>query len=103
MVKKQSYVISIQTVSLYTRKQMVFLKILQKMLKLDLIFQVMNQIDHCRKRKIKKVIRLMKNELDGNIMIKLVGLTAKTHSYFIDDGREDKKAKGTRVCHKWKT
>ena len=44
----------------------------------------------------------MKNELGGNIMIKLVGLTAKTHSYFIDDGREDKKAKGTKVCHKQK-
>ena len=43
----------------------------------------------------------MKNELGGN-MIKLVGLTAKTHSYFIDDGREDKKAKGTKVCHKQK-
>ena len=77
-------------------------KDIAKDVELDLIFQVMNQIDHCLKRKIKKVIRLMKNELGGNIMIKLVGLTAKTHSYFIDDGREDKKAKGTNVCHKQK-
>ena len=31
-------------------------------------------------------------------MTKFVGLGAKTHSYLIDDSREDKKAKGTKTC-----
>ena len=39
----------------------------------------------------------MKNELGGKIMIKFVELRAKTSSYLIDDGSEDKKAKGTSV------
>ena len=42
MVKKQNYVTWIQTVSLYTEKQMIFIKILQEMLKLDLILQIIN-------------------------------------------------------------
>ena len=29
-------------------------------------------------------------------MVKFVGLRAKTYSYFIDDGSEDQKAKGTK-------
>ena len=35
----------------------------------------------------------MKNELGGEIMIKFVGLKAKTYSYLIDKGSEDKKAR----------
>ena len=46
----------------------------------------------------KKVIGLMKGELDGNIMAKFVGLRAKTYSYLVDDGSEDKKAKNTKKC-----
>ena len=46
----------------------------------------------------KKVIGLMKGELDGNIMAKFVGLRAKTCSYLVDDGSEDKKAKNTKKC-----
>ena len=57
----------------------------------------MNLIDHCLKEKIKEVIGLMKDEL-GKIMIKLIGLRAKTYSYLIDNGGEDKKAKGTKKC-----
>ena len=48
------------------------------------------------KRKNKKLIGLMKNELDVKIMTKFVGLRAKTYSYLIDDGSENKKAKGTK-------
>ena len=40
----------------------------------------------------------MKDELGGKIMTKFVGLRAKTYSYLIDDGSEDKKAKGTKKC-----
>ena len=31
-------------------------------------------------------------------MTKFVGLRAKSYSYLIDDGKEDKKAKGTKKC-----
>ena len=50
------------------------------------------------KGKNKKVIGLMKDELGGKIMIKFVGLGAKTYNFFIDDGKGDKKAKGTKIC-----
>ena len=40
----------------------------------------------------------MKDELGGKIMTKFVGLRAKTFSYLIDDGSEDKKAKGIKKC-----
>ena len=40
----------------------------------------------------------MKDELSGKDMPKFVGLRAKTYSYLIDDGSEDKKAKGTKRC-----
>ena len=48
--------------------------------------------------KNKKVIELMKDELGGKIMKKIFGLRAKTYSYLIDDGSEDKKAKDTKKC-----
>ena len=50
------------------------------------------------KGKNKKVIGVTKDELGGEIMKKIVGLKAKTYSYLIDDGSEDKKAKGTNKC-----
>ena len=37
----------------------------------------------------------MKNELGGKIMIEFAALRAETYSYLIDDGRSDKKPKGT--------
>ena len=35
----------------------------------------------------------MKDELPGKVMIKFVGLRAKTYSYIVDDCSEDKKAR----------
>ena len=42
----------------------------------------------------KRVIGLKKDELDGEIMTKFVGLRGKTYSYLLDDFSEDKRAKG---------
>ena len=47
------------------------------------------------KEKSKKVIVVMNDELRGKVMKEFVGLRAKSCSYLIDDGSEDKKAKGT--------
>ena len=38
----------------------------------------------------------MNDELGRKIMIKFVGLRTDIYSYLIDDGSEDKKAKGTK-------
>ena len=46
--------------------------------------------------KNKKVIGLMKDELGGKIITDFVILRPKTYSYLTDDGKEDKKAKGTK-------
>ena len=43
----------------------------------------------------KKIIGLMKDELGGKIITEFATLRPKTYSFVIDDGKEDKKAKGT--------
>ena len=48
--------------------------------------------------KNKKVIGLMKDELGGKIITEFVTLRHTTYSYLTDDGKEDKKAKGTKKC-----
>ena len=50
----------------------------------------------CLKEKIKKVIRLMKEELDGKIMKEFVGLRAKTYSHLKDNDDENKKKQKTQ-------
>ena len=40
----------------------------------------------------------MKDELGGKIIMKFVTLRPKTYSFLTDDGKEDKKAKGTKKC-----
>ena len=40
----------------------------------------------------------MKNELGGKVITDSVTLRPKTYLYLIDDGKEDKKAKGTKKC-----
>ena len=46
----------------------------------------------------KKIIGLMKDELGGKIITEFVSLRPKTYSFLTDDGKEDKKAKGTKKC-----
>ena len=48
--------------------------------------------------KNKKVIGLMKDELGGKIITEFFTFRPKTYSYLIDNGKEDKKAKGTKKC-----
>ena len=48
--------------------------------------------------KNKKVIGVMKDEIGGKIITELVNLKPKAYSYLTDDGKEDKKAKGTTKC-----
>ena len=72
--------------------------LLEKMLKLNLVLQIMNQIDHCLKENNKRVIGLVKHELGGKIMTKFVGLRAKTYSYLIHDGSAVKKREGYKKC-----
>ena len=50
------------------------------------------------KRKNKKVIGLMKNELGGGIIIEFVALRPKTYSYMTNEFIEMKKAKGIKKC-----
>ena len=45
-----------------------------------------------------KVIGLMKDKLGGKIIMEFVTLRPKTYSFLTDDGKEDKKATGTKKC-----
>ena len=70
MIMKNQNVMKQQNCVIWTQlhcihKNMIFIKKLQKILKQVLILQIMNQIDHCQRAKNKKVIGLMKDELDG--------------------------------------
>ena len=78
-------------------KQMNFMKIFLMMLKIGLILQIMS-IGLCQQEKIKQVIGLMKDELGGKIITEFVTLRPKTYSFLTDDGKEDKKARGTKKC-----
>ena len=40
----------------------------------------------------------MKDELGGKFITEFFTLRSKTSSYLTDDGKEDKKAKGTKKC-----
>ena len=48
--------------------------------------------------KNKKIIGLMKDEIGGKIITEFVTLRPKTYSFLTDDGKEDKKVKGTKKC-----
>ena len=40
----------------------------------------------------------MKDKLGWKVITKFVGLKAKTYSYLVDNGSEDKKAKSAKKC-----
>ena len=68
------------------------------MLKLDLILQNMNKIDRYQKEKNKKANGLMKDEFGGKTKTKFVVLRVNTYSHLKDDGSEDEKVKGRKMC-----
>ena len=55
-------------------------------------------IDHCLKKKNKKVIEFMKVELDEQIIKEVVRLITKTYSCLKDKNDENRKANGTEKC-----
>ena len=55
------------------------------------------EIDRPLSKGKNKVIRLMKNELGGQIMKEFVGLKAKSYSYLKGNNDKNKKAKGTKI------
>ena len=62
-------------------------------------FDVSNyELDRPLPKGKKKVTALMKDELDGKVTIKFVGLRTKTYNYLVDDGSQDKLAKSTKKC-----
>ena len=48
--------------------------------------------------KDKKVTGLMEDELGGKILRGFPALRPKTYFYLMDDGKDDKKSKGTMKC-----
>ena len=58
---------------------------------------------HLPKGENKKVISLIKDELDRKTVKEFVGLKAKTYRYLTDDNDESKKRKVQKMCDKKKT
>ena len=53
-------------------------------------------LERIKKGMNKKVIGLMKDELEGKIITEFVALRPKTYTYLTDDDKNIKKAKGTK-------
>ena len=74
-----------------------FMKILQIVLKkVDTSNYEVNRPLSTEKNK--KVIEWMKDYLGGKIITESSVLKPKTYSYLMDDGKNDKQAKGTKKC-----
>ena len=91
---KQKYNNDVKLCYMDTDSFIIFIKISLLTLKIGLILQIMNRPLPTGKNK--KVIGLMKDELGGKIITEFVTLRPKTYSFLTDDGKEDKKAKGTK-------
>ena len=100
MMKKQNFVIWIQTCFiLYMKADDIYKDIAED---IETRFDTSNhELDRpLPKGENKNVIVLMKDELGEKITTKFIGLKAKTYSYLIDYGSEDKKIKQhKKVCH----
>ena len=54
--------------------------------------------DRFQQVKMKKYQVLFKDKLGGKIIVEVIALRPKTYAYLMDDGRNHKKAKGTKKC-----
>ena len=95
---KLCYKIVILIVLSLILKQKIFMKIILKKDDVEKRFDRSNyEIDRpLPTGKVKKAIRLMKEELGGKIMTEFIALRPKTYAYLMDDDSEIKKAKGTK-------
>ena len=91
-----NYATWIQIVSLFTLKLKIFIKILQIIFKKRFNTSSYEVNRPLPTEKNKKVIGLMKDELGGKVITEFAALRPKTYSYFMDDGKSDKKSKGTK-------
>ena len=73
-----------------------FMKTLQMMLKKSFNTSNYEVNRPMPTRKNEKMIGLMKDQLGGNIMTESFALNPKIYSYLMDDGNNDKKAKGAK-------
>ena len=69
------------TVYIKTDNNIYIIKATQKIVKQGLTFQIMSWTDQNREERTKKVIGVMKGELGGKIIKKVVRLRAKTFNY----------------------
>ena len=99
MVKKQNFVMQIQTSLLFMQKQMTFTTD-----DVETRFDTSNfEKDRpLPERKKKKIIGLIKDELGGPIMEEFAELRAKLYGYSKDNNYENKDAKCTKKCDKKK-
>lgn len=71
-------------------KQKIFIQTFQKILRRNLILQIINFEDHCLKERKKKVIALIKDELGGKVVTTFVGLRPNMHSSVTYEDCNDK-------------
>ena len=67
------------------------------MFKEGLIFQIINQTDHCQKEK-EKSNWINEHKIGRKIIIEFSGLDEETYSYLKYDNNENKKGKDTKKC-----
>ena len=97
--EKQNYVTWTETVLYPIYKQKTFTQKFFKKIKTRFDTSYFESEKSLPKRKYKKTVGPMKNELNGKIMRKFAAL--RPCSYLTEDKEEDKKAQGF-VCHKKK-
>ena len=95
--KAKFYDMDTDSFIVYIKAEDIYAEI-SKILKQDLILQIMSQTDHYLKGKNKKVIGLIKDELGEKTMKDFAALSSKTYSHLTDNNNEDKKAKCIKKC-----
>ena len=105
METKQNFVTQILIALLFTLKPKIFFEDISN--DVERWFDTSNYNENDKRPlpigKNKKIPGLFKDELRGEIIKEVVALRPKTYAYLMDDGNDQKKARGTTVCNKTKT